>query len=200
MKILRIDASARRTGSASRALADRAIDLMLEGDPTAEVHRRDLLDGVTLLTEETVGALFTPEGERSDSQRAALRESDLLAAELLAADRIVLAVPIYNFSIPAALKAWCDLVARARVTFRYSADGPVGLATGKRALVIVTSGGTEVGSDIDHATGYVRHFLGFLGITDVDLVCADQTLFDDRAVARAEQELDELLGGTARGR
>jgi FMN-dependent NADH-azoreductase len=116
------------------------------------------------LDTDWVTANFTPPEERGEAERAALAESDALVAELKAADVLVIGVPIYNFGIPAALKAWVDLVARARVTFRYTEQGPVGLLTGKRAYLAVASGGTPVGSAIDFATGYLRHVLGFLGI------------------------------------
>ncbi len=86
-----------------------------------------------------------------------------------AADTLVIGLPIYNFGVPAALKAWVDQVARAGVTFRYTETGPKGLLTGKRAIIAVASGGTEAGSDVDFATGYIRHVLGFIGITDVHL-------------------------------
>lgn len=107
------------------------------------------------------------------AQRAALSVSDTLIKELQSADTIVIGVPIYNFSIPASLKAWIDQVARAGVTFKYTETGPEGLLTGKRAVLVVSSGGVAVGSDYDFATGYMRHVLGFIGITDVDIVAAD---------------------------
>jgi hypothetical protein len=107
-------------------------------------------------------------------------------AELKAADTLVIGLPIYNFGVPAALKAWVDQVARAGVTFKYSEYGPKGLLEGKRAIVAVASGGTEAGSDIDFATGYIRHVLGFIGITDVEFVTADRLMLDaDGTMAKA---------------
>jgi FMN-dependent NADH-azoreductase len=176
--LLRIDASARRDGSVSRDLADSIIARF--GDE-ATVTTRDLAAGLPLIDEAWIGANFTPAENRTDAQRATLALSDQLVAELQAADTLVIGLPIYNFGIPAALKAWIDLVARAGVTFRYTEAGPQGLLTGKRAIVAVASGGTQAGSDVDFATGYIRHVLGFIGITDVTFVTADRLMLDPEA-------------------
>ncbi len=187
--LLRIDASARRTGSVSRDLTDRII--ARHGD--AHVITRDLADGLPLITEDWVGANFTPSDQRSDAQKDILAISDELVAELKAADTIVIGLPIYNFGVPAALKAWVDLVARAGVTFQYSETGPEGLLTGKRAIIAVASGGTEAGSEIDFATGYMRHVLGFIGITDVEFVTADRLMVDaDATLQSALAQVEEL--------
>ncbi|TBX19898.1 FMN-dependent NADH-azoreductase [Nioella sediminis] len=187
--ILRIDASARRDGSVSRDLSDRIIARF----PEATVTTRDLASGLPLINETWVGANFTPEAERSDEQRTTLALSDELIAELKDADTLVIGLPIYNFGVPATLKAWVDLVARAGVTFRYSEAGPEGLMTGKRAIVAVASGGTEAGSEIDFATGYIRHVLGFIGITDVTFVTADRLALDmDATLNAAHSQIDAL--------
>ncbi|MEM7720863.1 MAG: NAD(P)H-dependent oxidoreductase [Pseudomonadota bacterium] len=187
--ILRIDASARRTGSISRELSDKIIARF--GDAT--VVSRDLADGLPLISETWVGANFTPADQRSDEQKATLALSDELVAEVKVADTLVIGLPIYNFGVPAALKAWVDLVARAGVTFQYTENGPKGLLEGKRAIVAVASGGTEVGSEIDFATGYIRHVLGFIGIHDVDFVSADRLMVDaDASMAKANAQLDGL--------
>lgn len=187
--ILRIDASARREGSVSRDLADRIIARF----PGAHVTTRDLAPGLPLIDETWVGANFTPEAERSPEQRAALALSDDLIAEVKAADTLVIGLPIYNFGVPATLKAWVDQVARAGVTFRYSEAGPEGLLTGKRAIVIVASGGTEAGSEIDFATGYIRHVLSFIGIKDVEFVTADRLALDpDGTLQSARDQIDAL--------
>ncbi|MFV1874987.1 FMN-dependent NADH-azoreductase [Nioella sp.] len=187
--ILRIDASARREGSVSRDLADRIIARF----PGAHVTTRDLAPGLPLIDETWVGANFTPEAERSPEQRATLALSDDLIAEVKAADTLVIGLPIYNFGVPATLKAWVDQVARAGVTFRYSEAGPEGLLTGKRAIVIVASGGTEAGSEIDFATGYIRHVLSFIGIKDVEFVTADRLALDpDGTLQSARDQIDAL--------
>lgn len=190
LKVLRIDSSVRHEGSVTRRVADALIAQLELSDGPIDLRVRDLAsEPPRLLDSEWIGANFTPAEERDPAQRAVLAESDTLVAELKAADVLVIGVPIYNFGIPAVLKAWVDMVARARVTFRYTENGPVGLLTGKRAYLAVASGGTEVGSPIDFATGYLRHMLGFLGIEDVEVVTAD------RLIARGE---DEVLGEVQR--
>ena len=173
MKILRIDASARYQGSVSRELTDELIDRLKQQDPSVEVITRDLLKGIPLLDEAMVRAYNTPGEERTPEQKELLSVSENLIAELEAADQIVIGVPIYNFSVPAALKAYIDLVCRAGITFTYSSEGPKGLLKDRKTYLIVTSGGTPVGSDIDFTTGYLKHVLGFIGIQDVEVIAAD---------------------------
>lgn len=191
--ILRIDSSARGAGSTTRQLTDRLVARLVEQGYGAAVTQRDLsVTPPALLTESWVRANFTDETERSDEQKAALAASDELIAELEAASTIVIGVPVYNFAIPAALKAWIDLIARARRTFRYTESGPEGLLKGKKAYLVVASGGVPVGSDHDFATGYLRHVLGFVGITDVTIIEAGQQMMDSEAVNRATAAIEEL--------
>lgn len=187
--ILRIDTSARRTGSVSRDLTDRVIARF----PEAKVTTRDLAPGLPLIDETWVGANFTPAVDRTPDQRAVLALSDELIAEVEAADTLVIGLPIYNFGVPTTLKAWVDQVARAGVTFRYTENGPEGLLQGKRAIVIVASGGTRAGSEIDFATGYIRHVLGFVGITEVEFVTADRLALDPESTLQsARNQIDAL--------
>lgn len=187
--ILRIDTSARSSGSVSRDLTDRVIARF----PDATVTTRDLAPGLPLIDETWVGANFTPAADRTPDQRAVLALSDELIAEVEAADTLVIGLPIYNFGVPATLKAWVDQVARAGVTFRYTENGPEGLLQGKRAIVIVASGGTRAGSEIDFATGYIRHVLGFVGITEVEFVTADRLALDPESTLQsARNQIDEL--------
>jgi len=174
----------------SRDLADKIIDRI---GSDATVTTRDLADGMSLIDEAWVGANFTPADDRTADQKSKLALSDTLVAELQAADTLVIGLPIYNFGVPAALKAWVDQVARAGVTFQYSEYGPKGLLEGKRAIVAVASGGTEAGSEIDFATGYIRHVLGFIGITDVTFVTADRLMLDaDGTMAKAMGQIEGL--------
>lgn len=192
-KILRIDTSMRHTGSVTRALTDKLVARLRAASPGSEVTVRDLAAGVPLVNEAWIGANFTDPAERDDAQRAALAHSDELVAELKAADTLVIGLPIYNFGVPAAFKAWVDMIARARETFRYTETGPEGLMTGKRALVVVASGGVPVGSAADFATPYVRHVLGFIGITEVEFISADSLMSGaDAAIANAEARIEEL--------
>ena len=116
-------------------------------------------------------------------------------------DVVVIGAPMYNFSIPAALKAWIDLVARAGLTFRYTENGPVGMLENKKAYVMLATGGTSIGSEIDYASGYLRHVLGFLGIHDVELISAERMNFNDaeskqqayQQIHHAVEQLQEKL-------
>lgn len=187
--ILHIDASARRTGSATRDLSNRIVRHL----GANRVIRRDLASPLPLLTEDWIAANFTPAEDRDSVQRDRLALSDELVQELQDADTIVIGLPIYNFSVPAAFKAWIDLVARVGLTFSYSENGPKGLLEGKRAVLAIASGGTAVGSEVDYASGYARHVLGFIGITDVDVVAADQMALDpENTLSTAQKAVSEL--------
>lgn len=190
MKILRLDASARHTGSVTRELNDEIVQRMQEAGPV-EVIERDLSSSLPQLSEEWVGANFTPTDNRSAPQVQVLQLSDQLISELERADVLLIGLPIYNFGVPATLKSWIDHIARAGVTFRYTESGPEGLLKGKRAIISVASGGTELGSDYDFATGYLRHILGFVGISDVVFVAADRLAMD------AETSLSAARGAIA---
>lgn len=192
--ILHINASARAEGSISRSLSQVVVDTISSID--TQVVTRDIgAAPVPLLTEAWVGANFTPDEARTDAQKEILALSDQLVAELETADTIVFGVPIYNFGVPAAFKAWIDLVARARKTFKYTENGPVGLLEGKKAYVVIASGGTASGSEIDFATPYVKHVLGFLGIHDVSVVAADQLMSTgDEKIAAARQSIEAFAG------
>jgi FMN-dependent NADH-azoreductase len=187
--VLHIDSSIRSDGSVSRALSAK-ITSRFDG---ATIIRRDLADGVPLIDGTWIGANFTPAGDRSEAQKEALAASDAMVAELQAADVIVIGTPVYNFSVTAAMKAWIDLIARAGVTFQYTESGPKGLLEGKRAIIAIASGGTPVDSDIDFAGRYIRHILGFIGITDVEFVKADSLgNGGEEKIADAHAQIDAI--------
>ena len=187
-KTLVVNASARRDASTSRQLTARLAEAL-----GGELIERDLTQSLPQVDEPWIGANFTAADDRSDEQVARLELSETLIGEIEAADTIVIGLPIYNFGMPAALKAWVDLVARARRTFRYTEYGPEGLLTGKKAYIVVTSGGTEAFSDIDFATPHLRHVLGFIGIKDVEVIRADQQMVKgEAAVQAAIAEIDAL--------
>lgn len=187
--VLRIDASARHEGSESRSLTQRIVDRL---SPDAIIHR-DVTSVIPAIDADWLTANWTPEDQRTDVQRDQLALSETLIDEIMTADTLVIGTPIYNFGIPATLKSWIDQIARAGVTFRYTEKGPEGLMTGKRAIIAIASGGTQVGSDIDFASGYLRHIMGFIGITDVQFVAADQLMVDaDASHAKAEAALAAL--------
>lgn len=190
MKLLRIDSSAVIHGSVTRELTDHIVKALAP----SHIATRDLVTTpLPQITEDWVTARSTPEADRTGAQRAELTLSDVLVSEVVQADTLVIGLPVYNFSVPAALKAWIDLIARAGVTFRYTADGPQGLLTGKRAIIAMASGGTAAGSDVDFASGYLHHVLGFVGITDVTLIAADTLAKDtDGTLARARAQIDAI--------
>lgn len=193
-RILHVSAGARYDGSISRALADDLIAALVENDRDTRVTQRDLAGGLPFIDEIWVRANFTPADERDAEHAEALAMSDELVAEVRDADILVIGAPLYNFSIPAVLKAWIDMIARAGLTFRYTENGPEGLLRGKKAYVIVPSGGVPLGSPMDFATAYLRHVLGFVGITDVEFVGAAGADRDDgRALDEARTAIAELV-------
>lgn len=196
-RILKIDASARTNGSVTRELTDELVSRLQQAAPGASVAVRDVAKGLPVIDETWIAANFTEDTARTDEQRAALALSDELVEELKAADTLVLGVPVYNFGIPASLKAWIDLVARARVTFKYTENGPVGLLEGKKAYVLLASGGTKIGSDVDFASGYLKHVLAFIGIHDVTFVSADQLMMDGSRKSTALSQIDQAVQAAA---
>jgi FMN-dependent NADH-azoreductase len=188
LQILEVSASGRRDDSVSRMLTQELVAALEAKHGAVEVARRDLSTGIRLVDEKWIDANFTAEEDRSAQQRAALGESDALVAELQDADAIVIGAPIYNFGVPASLKAWVDMIARARLTFQYTTQGPEGLLKGKKAYVVVASGGVPVDSPVDFATPYLRQALKFVGITNVSIIAADglnQNAADTLDAARA---------------
>ena len=184
-KVLYINSSVRSNGSLSRQLSGELVaKLAAQGNTIVE---RDLAaQPVPHLTEAMMGAFFTPAEQRSAEAAATIALSDTLVDELLAADVLVLAAPMYNFSVPSTLKAWIDHIARAGRTFQYTATGPVGLATGKKAYIFTASGGVYSegpAAAYDHLSTYLRAALGFLGITDITFVQAEGVAMGEDAVA-----------------
>lgn len=194
LQVLRVDASARYADSVSRALATEVVRSLQRRVPEAHIAIRDLAaEPLPYVDQDWIEAAYTAPEARSRGKQHALAVSDRLVAELHAADVLVIGAPVYNFGVPAALKAWVDLVARAGVTFRYTEHGPQGLLNGKRAYVAMASGGVALGSAVDFASGYLRHVLGFLGIADVHFVAADQLMLRDNGVQIARQRIAELF-------
>ena len=192
LNILKIDSSGRKAGSVSRQLTTRLVS-RIASETEASIKERDVASGLPAVTEGWIGSNFTPKGDRSDEQAELLELSDQLIAELREADVLVIGMPIYNFGMPAALKAWVDLVCRVGETFQYGENGPEGLLDNKRAIVTVASGGVPVGSPMDHATTYLTQVLNFIGISDVTYVSATGLAMDaDAAMKSAEAEIDAL--------
>ena len=172
--LLQINASIHAESGQSTQLANRFVAAWQGRHPDGRVIRRDVAsDPVPHLTADRFSAFVTPAAERNAAQRSVAAYSDALIAEIRSADLLVLGLPMYNFGVPSQLKSYFDHIARAGETFRYTAEGPVGLLSGKRAIVFATRGGLYAGTPLDTQTSYVRDFLGFLGIRDVEFVYAE---------------------------
>ena len=148
-------------------------------------------------TAERFGAFTAKPADRTPAQQAVIGYSDALIEELRQADVIVLGLPMYNFGVPSSLKAYFDHIARAGVTFRYTEKGPEGLLKGKKAYVFATRGGLYAGTPSDTQTTFVRDFLRFIGIDDVEFVYAEGLAMGDapkeKALAAANRAIGELV-------
>ena len=198
MNILQINASARREGANSTRLANTVVQRLKAAHPGARVSLRDL--AVTphpVLDETALGALFTPADQRSPEQAARVALDDALIAEIQAHDVIVLGVPMYNFGTPVQLKSWIDAIARAGVTFRYTATGPEGLLKGKKVYVALARGGLYRDTPNDSQVPYLKSVLGFLGMTDLHFIYAEGLAMGPEAAAKgfeqAEADLNAAL-------
>jgi FMN-dependent NADH-azoreductase len=184
--ILFVSSSARRS-SYSNQVAYALLQRLEDSDPDAEVTVRDLAKApLPHIDDEFVTATRGPSGPQTDVQKAIAAQSDALVDELIAADTVVIAAPMINFTIPTTLKTWIDYVARAGRTFSYSETGPKGLVTGKRVFLVVARGG--VYSDkkqFDFQLPYLLHVLAFLGMTDVEVIDVEGTEFGPQAAERA---------------
>ncbi|MDA7779879.1 NAD(P)H-dependent oxidoreductase [Candidatus Pelagibacter sp.] len=192
MKILRVDSSAKTENSESRRLTDRIIDGLKTNGKSLEVTVRDLNQSLPQVNTAWIEANNTPADDHTDEHKKTLELSNTLVGEIEVADTLIIGVALYNFSITASLKLWIDLVCRARKTFAYVDGSPKGLMTGKKAIICFASGGTPFESNIDFASGYLRHILGFIGITDVTFISADKHLMDDQSLINANAAVDAL--------
>lgn len=169
--ILHINSSERIQDSVTRQVSAELVS-QLQKQSGLVIKSRDLAKGIPFINEDWIHANFTDPEQRTEQNRQALATSDQLVEELQAAEILVIASPIYNFSVPAVLKAWIDQVARARVTFRYTENGPEGLLKAKKAYLVMASGGVPLGSEVDYASTYLKQVMNFLGIQNVTVVDA----------------------------
>ncbi|MFZ6654426.1 FMN-dependent NADH-azoreductase [Undibacterium sp. TJN19] len=198
MNILQINSSARAEGSHSTQLAAVLVERLLAATPDAKLSIRDLgRHPHPILDETALQALFTPADQRNADQQARVALDDALIAEIQATDVIVLGAPMYNFGISAQLKNWIDAISRAQVTFRYTANGPEGMLTGKKVYVVLTRGGLYRNTPNDTQMPYLKTFFGFLGMTDVEFVYAEGLAMgpegEKAAIASAHQQMNDLL-------
>lgn len=163
--------SGRKQGSITKDLIDALVS-NFKKQSDVSVKKRDA-NALPYVDEAMIESYFTEPAKRSIEQQRAVELSDSLVQELQETDILIIGAPIYNFSAPASLKAWADLVARVGVTFQFVDGIPVGQLKDKKAYIVVASGGTGVDSEIDWMTPWLRHFLGFIGIHDVETIAAD---------------------------
>lgn len=201
MNILQINGSARHEGANSTRIANAIAARLQALHPDAQLTLRDLaVQPHPVLDETTLGALFTPADQRTPAQAARVALDDALIAEVQAADVLVLGVPMYNFNISAQLKNWIDAISRAGVTFRYTANGPEGLLSGKVVYVALARGGRHRDTAADTQVPYLKTVLGFLGMTDVHFIYAEGLNMGAEAAeqgfAEAAADLDAALPQT----
>ena len=199
MNILQINSSARTAGSHSTALSRSIVERLLASHPDAALTVRDLARTPhPVLDEQALQALFTEPAQRTPEQSARVALDDALIAEVQAADVLVLGVPMYNFAVPAQLKNWIDAIARARVTFEYTANGPEGLLKGKKVYVALTRGGIHRDSSTDNMVPYLKTMFAFLGMTDVEFIYAEGLAMgpeaERSALESAQHQIEELVG------
>lgn len=173
LSILRVEASGRREGSRSRLLTGRLIDRLVAAHPGAEIVTRDLADGIPFVDDAWIAAKSKAPEDRNAKEQAAMSTSEALIDELRAADVLVLGTPIYNYGMPAALKAWIDQVVRNGITFATGPDGTVGYLSGRKVYVAVASGGTELGGARDYFSEYLRFILSLVGMHDITFIAGD---------------------------
>jgi len=195
MNVLKINSSAAKETSLSRTQVDGVISRLLDKYPKAKVIDRDVAYNTLPFPDDKFLEAIFHRGMLNEEQKKITGVSDKLVDELLACNILVIGSPMYNFGIPASLKAYFDLIARAGKTFRYSEEGyPVGLLKNKKAIVVLTSGGVPLGSSMDFSKNYISTFLEFLGVTDIDFIELDENLYkleEKRKIAK--QKLDTIL-------
>ncbi|HHG3114433.1 FMN-dependent NADH-azoreductase [Vibrio parahaemolyticus] len=158
---------------------------------------RDLAANPLPVLDFSVATALRATEDLSQEQQAVVDLSDTLIEEIKAADTLVIAAPMYNFTIPTQLKNWIDLIARAGVTFKYTENGVQGLIEGKKAIVVTTRGGIHKDSPTDNVTPYLRTVLGFVGITDVEFVYAEALNMGDDAASKGISEAQSQLATMA---
>ncbi|GGC93288.1 FMN-dependent NADH-azoreductase [Undibacterium terreum] len=188
-KLLHINSSVRGNGSLSRQLTGEFLNRWQATHPSDTISELDLAKNpVPHLTEQMMGAFFTPADKRTPEQAATVALSDNLVAQLLESDVIVIGSPMYNFSVSSTLKAWIDHVARVGLTFKYTETGPVGLVTGKKVYIFTSRGGVYSegpAKGMDFHETYLRAVLGFLGITDIQFIHTEGVGMGEEATAKA---------------
>ncbi|AJQ99237.1 MULTISPECIES: FMN-dependent NADH-azoreductase [Hafnia] len=197
-KVLVLKSSILANYSQSNVLADYFVEQWRQQHSDDQIQVRDLAaDPIPVLDGELVGALRPSDAPLTPRQQDALDLSNTLIEELKASDVIVIAAPMYNFNISTQLKNYFDLVARAGVTFRYTEAGPEGLLKGKKVYVLTSRGGIHKDTDTDLVTPYLRVFLGFIGLTDVEFVFEEGIAYGPDMATKAQQDAKALISQLA---
>jgi len=193
MKVWHIDSSARNEQSHSKRLTKQFVET-LSNKTAVETNALDVSAGLPFLNDLMVTSYFTPDDQRTDEQKSVISVSNEIVKSAKDADVWVIGVPVYNFFAPASFKAFIDLLCRAKETFSYGENGPVGLLENKKVFVVIASGGTEIGSDGDFLTPWLSHCLNFIGVSDVQFIKADQynPEKDDAITQQIEDMTSEL--------
>lgn len=196
--LLQINSSLFSGAGQSSQMAEQFIAGWRAAHPDGAVVTRDLgADPVPHLTATRFGALIAAPEQRTSEQQAVVDFADALVEEIRTSDLIVLGLPMYNFGVPSALKAYFDHIARAGVSFRYTEQGPVGLLGGRKVYVFAARGGAYVGTPADTQTAYVRDFLRFLGLDDIEFVYAEGLNMGEdsknNALQAAQGEIRQLI-------
>lgn len=195
--LLQIKSSLFAENGQSSRLSEQFVTAWRAANPGGKVIVRDLAaNAVPHLTGERFGAFLAKPEDRTHEQQVVVNYSDALIDEIRNADVVAIGLPMYNFGIPSTLKAYFDHIARAGVTFEYTANGPQGLLTGKQVYVFAARGGAYAGTPMDTQTGYVRDFLRFIGMSDVEFVYAEGLAMGDdskrASIANAEKAIRVL--------
>ena len=191
--ILFLKTSPKNEGSISTELGEYLVN-QLTSVSKSTVTKRQLDEEIPFINQQIINGLYVDDSQKTVEQKEALKLSDTIVEDVNNHDTIVISTPIYNFSAPAVLKAWADMVARVNKTFSYTENGPIGLLKDKKAYVVISSGGTKVGSEIDFFTPWMKHFLKFIGITDVEFIAADQLMSDDGTKLQlVKNQIDQLF-------
>jgi len=201
-KILHIDASAQGERSESMRLSNDFIQHWKTQHPNDEIIQRDIVDNpLPHINGRILGSMMTPVEQRTSEQNVAAGQYEELVREFLDADVLVLGVPMYNFTIPSTLKAWIDHITVPGKTFEYTAEGPVGLISGKEVYILSTRGGFYKDSPMDHQVSYLQTLFNFLGLEDIHVIQAEGLNISpetrDQSIEAAQLQIQETLAQAA---
>lgn len=192
--VLCLNCSIQGDSSQSRQLSNKLLERIKKTYSSVKILSRDLVkDPLPHLNGAQFSAFITPPEQRTSEQQVLVSQSDDLIKEISDADTVLLALPMYNFGIPSQLKSYFDNLARAGMTFKYTPTGPVGLLTGKKAIVLATRGGFYFGTDKDTQTKYVKDFLSFIGITDLEFIYAEGLAISPEQKAKSLELANDII-------